>query len=114
MTTTPTQYGMLEDTFSIRGMEVQRYIDPARGTEIWKPIFLHPFEDAAHRLRVSLNDKLLETAYEKRITGIVIGGRVVPPPSPKELREKVKRGEYEVKESYFGVDQNYKLYYFYL
>ena len=115
-TQTQTQYGTLESTFSVRGMEIERYIDPMLGKEIWKPRIRHPFMQADHKLRASLNDKLLETAYEKGITGILVGGRVMPREmySPQALKKKIKAGECETKQSYFGEANNYVLFYFFL
>lgn len=70
------------------------------------------------RWKVGLNEKFLYKAREQGVHGfrIVVGQKEIPMavPSKKYLREKEKRGEYELKDSLFENSPALKIYYFFI
>lgn len=103
---------------NIRGQEIKIESDPVAGLERWLVKIRHPFRLADGRLRFGLNDKLLDEAYKRHIDKLVIQFSFMEkeimfvPLSPREIKQKKKRGEYEHKEVFFKGSGGFDIYYF--
>jgi hypothetical protein len=63
-------------------------------------------------MRIGINERIIQHAQRAGVYEFIVNGKNIRVPSNKSLKEKKKTGEYEVKASLFGKENDYIIYYF--
>lgn len=96
----------------IYGMEYEEETDGERIR--WRIFVHHPFRETDGKLRVGLNERLLQKALQVGVDKFVIGngeGEILfTPPTEKELKRMERQGEVEYRQSIFEGREGFKIY----
>ncbi len=100
----------------ISGIKFEKiYSDEFR---IWKLFFDNPFQQVDGRYRIGIGIKLLREAQSQGVQKFIlqVGQKEITmyAPDEKDLKEKEKKNEFELKKSMFSGSPDMKIYYFYI
>ena len=101
---------MNETLRKIWGIKFEEIFD---GNYLFFKLYIrNPFELEDNKLRVGINEKLLAEAQKRGVHRFIIGERMIPVPTEKELKNKIKAKEFEDKPSMFQGSKPMRIYYF--
>ena len=94
----------------IYGLEYEEHTDGERIR--WNILLHHPFRDADGNLKIGLNEKFLKTAIKKGVDKFILGDRIIPVPTEKNLKTMIKQGQFKLQPSIFTGREPYRIYFF--